>query len=298
MQPDPKINILVATDFSPKAAYVLDYCAAISRRKGYELNLLHVFNPEIRNGLEPPEITYGKARRKLEETIDEYSSKYLIEINGLLESGNIFSTIHETVRRINARMLAMPLHRKLGIQHLTGRFAFRIMAASPVPVLLLQQAHAFKSFDRVLLPLDFSRPVDMNVEKGIEFATEHNSSLLVYSVTENDSFFSTFILKRELAMVKHRIEKAGLHCQTQLVQRCLLPIYQHILDHGRKNQADVILLMARNQDDPDNFFVGGTAGRVIENSEIPVIVFSPISPMQPAKIIPPILQKVARHINR
>ncbi len=284
--------LLVATDFSARAEYAVDYGAALSRQKDYELFLLHVFNPEVRNGHGLAEHAYGHARRLLEGTIDKYSSKYLIEINGMLETGNIFTAIHETARKIQADMLVMPMHRKVGIQKLVGRFAFRIIATSPVPVMVVQHSHEFRGIGRLLVPLDLSRPFDENLDQAIRFASHYNSTLVIYTVTGATGSLPAFILKRELAHIKSRVGKHGLQCETHLVQKPFQPVYRHIVDQARKERTDAILLLARSEDNHDHLFIGGTAGRVIENAEVPVVVFAPVSKFKAPKVIPSLLRKM------
>ncbi len=264
----------------------------MSRQKAYELFLLHVFNPEVRNGHGLAEHAYGHARRLLEGTIDKYSSKYLIEINGMLETGNIFTAIHETARKIKADMLVMPMHKKVGIQKLIGRFAFRVIATSPVPVMVVQHPHEFRGIGRLLVPLDLARPIDENLDHAIGFASRYNSTLVIYSVTDTPGFLPAFILKRELSYIKSRIEKHGLQCETHLVQKPFQPVYRHIVDHARKERADAILLMARSEDNNDHLFIGGTAGRVIENAEVPVVVYAPASVPKAPKVFPSLLRKM------
>lgn len=297
MHPAKLFTLLVATDFSPRAAYALDFSAALSKKKGYDIFLMHVFNPEVTNGSGPAEVAYGNARRKLEDTIDEYSSKYLIEIKGLLETGNIFSTINQTTSLVDADMLVLPIHQQVGIQNLVGRFAFRIIASSPVPVLVIQNPMKFISFDRVLLPIDFTQPFEENVKKAIEFASLHNSTIMVFSVTEADSFISSMILRRNMAFVKNRIEKCGLLCETHCVKKQLAPVHQHITDFARKSNADVILMMARREDDYDELFVGGTAGRVLSNSMVPVVVNAPMRNKQNNKLIPGLINKIVQKVK-
>jgi nucleotide-binding universal stress UspA family protein len=297
MEQGEKFVLLVATDFSRRAAYALDYCCGLARQKGYELLLLHIHNPEIKSECQDEAAAYGHARQKLEKTIDEYSSRHFIEIKGLLEVGNIFSTITETAQRVKADMLVLPIHQKKGIQHLTGRFAFRIISSSPVPVMVVHHAQTPGSIDRLLVPLDLTEKLDENVARAIAFGRQHNSTLLLYSVAEADGFVSAMILKREMNLIRKRIERSGLQCETHLVQKQLLPVYRHIMDHGRKQKADAIILMARKEDDHDSLFVGSTAGRVIENSSLPVIVHAPARGFHAPRVFPAILRKLAHTIN-
>jgi nucleotide-binding universal stress UspA family protein len=294
MQQEGQHNLLVATDFSQRAAMALDYSSALARKEGYLLFVLHVFNPETNHGYTADEIAYGQARRMLEDLTDEYSSKYFIEIRSLLETGNIFSTINETASRINAHLLVLPLQPKLGIQNLIGRFAFRIIATSEVPVVLLQNSSQHTGFDRVLVPLDLSRPYEYNLERAIEFGKEFNSTIIIASVTEVKSAWHYFQQNWLLSKIKRQVENKGLQCEVKLIKKHALSVYRHLLDYRRKINADAIFMLSRSYDEHDPLFIGGTAGRVIENADAPVIVKTPIiKTTNNKKPLPLLLKKLA-----
>ena len=270
-----KSNILVATDFSARADQVLEYCSAMARQKGYEIFLLHVFNPETLDRGVNAKQEEMNISLKLEKTAHEYSVKQGIEISPILVKGNIFRSITQTAREVNSMLIAMAMHRKSPIQELIGRFAFRIITASTLPVLLMHHKADFKGFDNILLPLDFMEKNQKKLAAARNFALEFNSTIHAMTVVEENGWLSNFRLRNAMNKTQDFFHKAGLQCETLILKKRFIPVFQCIVDYARKNELDGIFIMTRNEDDIDSFLVGSTSERIIENSEVPLITTSP-----------------------
>ncbi len=266
---------MVATDFSARADRVLDYCSAMARSKGYTIFLLHVFNPETLDSKVNASQEEIKVSLKLEKTAHEFSLKYEVEVNPILVKGNIFKSITQTAREINASLIAMAMHKKSPIQELIGRFAFRIIASSTLPVLLMQHKAEFNGFDNILLPLDFMEKNQKKLAVARNFALEFNSTIHAMTVVEENGWLSNFRLRNNMSKTQNYFNEAGLQCETLILKKRFIPVFQCIVDYARKNQLDGIFVMTRNENDLDSFLVGNTAQKIIENAEIPLITTSP-----------------------
>ena len=99
-------NILLATDFSDASEKAFTYAAAIARRCGSKISLVHVIPPE--SGSFIPEIPVVRQRHEAEQQLENIGTRS--ELNqvpheALLRTGSVWSVLSAVIRRQDTDLL-------------------------------------------------------------------------------------------------------------------------------------------------------------------------------------------------
>ena len=153
-------KILVPTDFSESAARGVTYAAALARRLGASLHLVHVIEAEAlahgpsdsyADDAKAPETrVYQDARRRLGEEADRLhtASATPLSISTEVRDGLPAKAIGNAIIDYGADIVVMATHGRTGLSHLLmGSVAEQVIRQSPAPVLVVRecgQAHVHR----------------------------------------------------------------------------------------------------------------------------------------------------------
>jgi nucleotide-binding universal stress UspA family protein len=134
------MTILCGIDFSENSSRAALAAAALAKKFGEPLRLVHVFAPL-------PGVAPGTAPLALEDATQLEASKlrerFAIEVSGAVVSGVPEDVLRELAREASTRLVVVSaLGAKLHRGWLLGSVAERLTQASPVPVLVVRDAHA------------------------------------------------------------------------------------------------------------------------------------------------------------
>jgi nucleotide-binding universal stress UspA family protein len=145
-QPEAAMTILCATDFSPCSDTALELAAALARRLGDSLHLLHVVDT---TGLQPPDAPMLMARLQeslreaaendLNRKAEELRQAHLPTEVGVL-CGIASQIIVETARALSPRLTVIGTHGRKGPARLFfGSVAQQVVRHAPGPVLVTRE---------------------------------------------------------------------------------------------------------------------------------------------------------------
>lgn len=77
--------------------------------------------------------------------------------------------------------------------------------------------------------------------------------------------------ERHLEQVRQAAERAGVACETLLLERD--QVWKAIIDTARKRRCDVILMAAHSRGPLARLVLGSETNKVLMNSKIPVLVY-------------------------
>ena len=153
-------KILVPTDFSESAARAVTYAAALARRLGASLHLVHVFEAEAiapgrldsdaSEAQTPGARPYQEARHGLAAEADRLraASAVPLSISTEIRGGSPAKAISDAIVDYGADIVVMATHGRTGVSHLLmGSVAEQVIRVSRVPVLVIRecgQAHVHR----------------------------------------------------------------------------------------------------------------------------------------------------------
>lgn len=152
-------KILVPTDFSDSAARGVTYAAALARRLGASLHLVHVieaqalahgpFDSHASESQSPGTRLYQEARRSLAAEADRLGAKGSpLSISTEVRGGVPAKAITDAIIDYGADIVVMATHGRTGLSHLPmGSVAEQVIGLSRAPVLVVRecgQAHVHR----------------------------------------------------------------------------------------------------------------------------------------------------------
>ena len=253
----PRIqNVLYTTDFSACSQAAAPYVAAIARRFGATVHLVHVLPPKLvaigEYGLCIPEFEANRkpaVRKKLHDVcrsglFDGILSSRTLEIADL---GEIRRVVAELVTMMNIDLIVLGTHGFRGIKHFViGSVAEQLVRGVTCPVLtirpaLKQTALANGRVDRIVYATDFS-PASLDALRHAVFFTEAFDAhiRLLHAVHQGDAVSEAGLIARAKEKL-HEFVASERHIRYPVAAQAATPAYL-ILRLSKAWKADLIIM--------------------------------------------------------
>lgn len=292
-------RILVPVDFSETATDALRFALPFARETGARLDLLHVLTPlslPAEAASLPREWSEYESRQRRDATAR--LKKLAAEVcrparaNVLLAEGDPVALITAAAREQRSDLVVVSTHGHTGLKRFfLGSTAEAVVRRAPCPVLTVRrrvlargtpQSSPSDRINRILVPVDFSRPSRDMLRYAADFARRFRASLLLLHVVHHINVPS------RVAYYTTRIQMTVLHeGMTRLAEWAeqLVPDdveaeqivhagtpYEVINRMARRQQADLIIIATHGRTGLNRLFLGSTAERVLRHAPCPVLV--------------------------
>jgi nucleotide-binding universal stress UspA family protein len=323
-------RIIVPLDGTAFGEYAVTWATEIARRSNAMLELVHIHIPaHLETELfEVPAFRYtGVVRSDAEydrevlrreiETLDErahlLASATGLRVKSRTITGNVDAAIEREANEFGADLIVMSTHARTGIDRARwGSIGDAIVRHSTVPVLLVQPpggspvARVAPTFDRILVPLDGSHLGEQIIGPVADLARLFGARvhLVHVMVPPGDQTFSRTIetedhrsLRVELTAEQYlahvtKTAAAGIESLSVEVRRAPAPRHG-IIDAAAEIEPDMLALATHGRTGIMRILLGSTAGEVLANTELPVLVYRP----DPARRNrSPVTEPVAAHL--
>lgn len=272
--------ILVPVDFTEVADFAVDHAVNMVRLAGGKIVLLHVITRDTEKTHRLADSVEQAVTDKLLAIEKRIKENYQVQTDHMTVAGSIFSAIGDTAQDIKASLVVMGIHGKMGIQHIVGSYAFKVILGTKTPVMVVKKVPFGEGYKNILIPLDFTKTIAKKVAMAIEIGKYFNSHIRLLTVMENSSSIQKLLIQTEVKQVKNAIEKAGLECSSYIIPKNDFPVYKNILDYAEKNDMDLVMIMTQQEKNFRDYFMGSNASEIIDKSDIPVITITPGSEIQ------------------
>jgi len=278
-------NILIPIDFNEMSLTALEQSYNLARSLELGLVLVYVHeDPNILMGLFTAD-DFEKQKARIQSKIDEIAAHAATEsglsVIGMVKEGKIYSEISKIAEVLQSRFIIMGTTSTIesADRRMLGANTSRIIRSAPCPVITINSKHNHHGCRSILLPLDLTQETRQKVTHAITMAKAFNAKIKVMSALWSKN--NEMIIKQlnfQLLQVKDFIEKAGIACETELVEssgkeKSLVPI---ILRHAaEEGDIDLIIIMTQNELSLIEFFVSSSAQEIIRHSDIPVMSVIP-----------------------
>ncbi len=253
-------SLLFATDFSPASQAALPYAAAIARRYGARLSLVHVLRPQVWAPA-PPEWVPMESDLPRQAAVAEMGR---MEQSPLLaglphqvcvEEGAVWERLALLLKQQETDLLIMGTHGRRGLQKLLmGSVAEELFRLAACPVLTVgpgvaPKAEGAAEFHHILYATDFSTESQAALPYAVSLAQENQAQLTLLHVVETTSSGYLADPQRTLDLLKQRLQQllpkeASLWCEPQFALESGSP-GEGILKVAAEQQADLIVLGVR-----------------------------------------------------
>ncbi len=269
---DTKMNdiILVPTDFSEVCANAANQAAEAAKLLNQKVLLLHVINSDTKAFLKNESLPAGSIDEKLQEIASQLSAKYDVVVEFLTREGSIFTVIGEVAKDLGVSMVYLGTHGKVGLQHLTGSFALKVVTSSPAPTIVVQKRAFSEGYKQIVLPLTSEAgPLD-KTRWAVYIAKKFNATIHIYLVTDaSDAVYNAskqiagYLAKNNIKYTERTAEKSK-------------NFSKQVVDYATSLNADLIMIMTNPDKGFGTFLLGSYDEDIIFNtSQIPVMCINP-----------------------
>jgi len=268
--------VLVPTDFTEVANYAIDHAAGIAKQLNGKVALLHVINSETKNFMKKEKLTDIAINDKLKEIASTVEKKYNVKLDYIAEEGSIYKTIAKVTSDIGARIIVMGTHGKIGVQHLIGSFALKVIESSSVPIIVVQEKGFLKGYKNIVLPIDETSETKQKVNWAIHISKMFDSTIHLFGIKYNDEFLRNEV-DRNMAQIKNILAKNSIKCTNKISIDSNSNFGKSINVYSDYIKADLVMVMTNPNQLLPNFILSQWSEHVIFNtSKTPVLCINPV----------------------
>ena len=280
-----KNTLLVPTDFSTVAENALDHAVQIAKSFDNELCIMHIFEDSFIGNIWGQKNSYKEGmvgqmlQEKLDRIVEDLLKNHGVKARSVIETGRIYSAIVEYAEdeANNIESIIMGTQGAAGIEQLVGSNASRVIASSPVPVVVVKEKQYGQGYKDIVMPIDLTMESKQKVWWAIHLAKKFQSTIHIFSVQVTDQFLSNRV-KANLNQVQEVLEKNGVKFTTKVLDDENYPgnPAEDALQYAEELNADLIMIMTQQEKGFTEFIIGTYAQQIVnKHSSIPVMCIAP-----------------------
>lgn len=260
--------VLVPTDFTPVGDNAISQASEAAKFLNYKVVVLHVIDSATKSQLKKDNLDEASIQEKLEMITQDIKSNYGIEAEGLAREGTIFSTISDVAKEIGANLLYLGTHGKVGMQHITGSYALKVVTSSPAPVIVVQKRSFDNGYGHIVLPITSDSGPWEKTKWAAHIANQFHSEIHIYqmngeNIDEAVKQITEFFAKNDVVYTVRVAQK-----NTNFAKQ--------VIDYATSNNADLVMIMTDPDQSLKRFILGSWDEQIIFNgSQIPVMCINP-----------------------
>ncbi|MCX6235736.1 MAG: universal stress protein [Bacteroidetes bacterium] len=268
--------ILIPTDLSEVCKNAIQHGAEIAQYLGYSVYLLHVVNKDTRDHLKSQNHGLEDLVDELRKTAESLEKKFKIKADSITRIGSIFTRIPEVARELNANLVVLGTHGKVGFQKLVGSFALKIILKSPCPVIVVQKRPFGKGYKNIVFPISDFMEDRQKVKWAIYLARTFNSTIHLFQKYAHDPGSSS-----RINIVTHHIKEAfdanGIYYR--IVNANERGVFaDQVMEYAVSNMADLVIIMTDTEvPDPRFKLAPWDETMIFNKSQIPVMCLNPLA---------------------
>ena len=273
-------KILVPIDFSEHSEYALETAAAIAKKHGSELFVLHML--ELSNAiytassstLSEASVFYLKlAEKKIETFLDR---RFLdgLEVTPIVKHFKVFKEINELINEHDINLVVMGSHGSSGVKEvIIGSNAEKVVRFSEVPVLIVKHNPILVEFDTTIFASDFSEAAIASYLKAKTTFDKLGSDMhLLYVNTPDNGFKSSTEIDRLVTKFLKQAE-GDLENYSNVHVVSDYSVEKGILNFANNIGADLIAVATHGRRGLSHFFEGSISEDIANHSTLPVMTF-------------------------
>jgi len=255
---------LVPTDFTDQTVIALEQTYNLAKFSNASILILLVINK-----------IDSVAEIKLERMAQKARKESGVPVETMVRIGkNPYKEIENVAKERNVKMIVLGLESKITIDKIVGQNAFKLVREAEGPVLTIKGKKHRKGCENIVLPLDLTKETREKVTKAIEFAKYFGAAIRVVSVLASKKEEKENKLMAYSAQVRKYIKDEGLKASIKTLRG--KDIANLVVNYANAIDADLIMIMSKAELNMKEFFMGTTAQRIINISNVPVLSIRPM----------------------
>ncbi len=268
--------VLVPFDFSEVADFAVQHAIGTAKWSDYKICLLHLINKDIdKSYLKDDSFLEEAITKKISEITLDKKIEYNVDIDYIIrENNDIYNTIGDAAKETGASFIIIGTHGKKGMQHIIGSYILKVIANSPVPVIVVQKRPFGKGYENIVAPIDITANSIQKVKWAAKLAQHFNSTIHLVSL-DTTSKYRQQILKN-VTLVKELFDKKGIKFQEKIISCNKNDFITEVINYADSILADLLLIINESNKFVPGFMKVAAIEKIIFNSgKIPVMCINP-----------------------
>ncbi len=260
--------ILVPTDFSEVCANAINQAAGAAKHLQYKLVLLHVIDKNTKSFLKSEGQAADYVDKQLETIAANVVADFGIEVETIAKEGDIFSTISKVATEVDASIMYLGTHGKVGMQKLTGSYAIKVVTSSPVPVIVVQKRQFDGPYNEIVFPITSDSGIWEKTEWAVHIAKQFKATIKIYQQAGEN-------IDKVVAGITSHFHKNDVKYTIDVAPKSS-GFSNQVIEFATANNSDIILIMTNPGKGVTSFILGSYDEEMIFNtSQIPVMCVNP-----------------------
>lgn len=274
-------SILCLTDYHLNSAQPFLYGLHLTRHLHNDLYIAHIKDgadfkvqedkgnlAEIEDKEQVEELQ--KLRQFIQSNIAPADQK--LPIRGVIAGGSLWESIETLTEQYDADLIIMGMRNRMGLAgRIFGGLAARMINYSEAPVLMTPPGTQFAPISNVVYATDFDVANLASIEKMVAWCQALDARL--YLVHVNDDPAEKVWAKQQMEKIMRAVEEDNEDRQVSFTVLEGDDIMDHLERYMQEVKADLIALTANRKGFWDRIFRSGLAHEIIQEVNIPVLIF-------------------------
>lgn len=268
-------NLLVPTDFSPKAENALKIAAEMARRHHAKLiivHIVHTFHLIDRGGKQvigakTVEENLDNAHHALEEIQNRILAEYQLEVETYISVQNVIDTVNDFVEKLDVDLVVLGTSGQQRFKDfLVGSNSYNMLLYSNCSVLLIPENFSKTSFKNILFPVRVEHELEQKVQLSLLIANKNEGKIYLLGVGKTETIQNMKKVYGEINK-KMFLNAINYEADFKICEDSAEVISQEALD---KN-CDLILLADEDENSWKSFLADNFFKKMINKTDIPLL---------------------------
>ena len=269
-------TILTAIDFSDCSLKALDYAAYLADKLEAELSLIHVCKPYAKNLYYPDTKKHEKkeTEKKLDDLVSKYQKKLKTKVSSVIREGKVYKEVVNQAKYRDAYIIVVGTHGISGFEEFfMGSNAYRILTASPCPVLTVTADFEIDGFDKILLPIDSSLESRQKTMFTAEIAKSLDATVNILGVFNSKDSTIQNRIKQYCNQIITYLGKRNIKNTLEFSKET--NIADAALSYADKTKPSLISIMSEADPYALRWILGSNAQKMVHHTRFPILCMHP-----------------------
>lgn len=192
----------------------------------------------------------------------------------IVTSGKVYRKILDKASELDMDMIVMGRSDAVdGKNNRLGSNTTRVIERSTIPVLTVHNIQ-HKFFRQMMVPLDLSAQVSLQLAKTIELAEKLKAMVTVVTILHSGGPRLEAAYRKRLIEIKKLFAQYDIFCRVKLIISDR-KVVDHLLSCSLKYHPDLLVLMTQEESNIADLAMGSVTKELVSKSEFPVLTMSP-----------------------
>ena len=265
--------ILVPTNFSSRANIAYRQSISFAERTNGDVYLLHVI---AQNGRpENLDLEIDAMHNQVLNLVDDCDCNLRRRIHTRIEYGPVNSTIVKVEKELKPDFMFIGSDAARNDHNRS--ITLKLIDKISCPMVVFAGRFDKVGCEKIVLPVDLTKETKQKVDLTRKIAKIYGSKVYVVSATNTTDVDVLTQLEQRINEVKAIFDKLNIECETKILktEHSVEAMANDVNDFADDIEASAVVIMTRQENKLQKFFVGSMATELIKKANVPIVCVSP-----------------------